>query len=197
MGRLLSVNVGLPRDIKWKGPTVHTGIWKDPVLGRCRVLRLNLDGDGQGDLAGHGGRAARLSMSTSEKCGHQDGHQAAKLLRRKELVPKKGLEPPHPCGYMDLNLSWLAGVSGAGARWRNPERSRRTQELLVPKKGLEPPHPCGYMDLNHARLPIPPLRHWKGARRKPSAATGNDSYYSIGWSAFVKISRLIEAKVIL
>jgi hypothetical protein len=31
----------------------------------------------------------------------------------------------------------------------------------VPKKGLEPPHPCGYMDLNHARLPIPPLRHWK------------------------------------
>jgi MOSC domain-containing protein YiiM/ferredoxin-NADP reductase len=53
--RLLSVNVGLPRDIEWKGRTVHTGIWKDPVLGRCRVGRLNLDGDGQGDLAGHGG----------------------------------------------------------------------------------------------------------------------------------------------
>jgi ferredoxin-NADP reductase/MOSC domain-containing protein YiiM len=49
------VNVGLPRDIEWKGRTVHTGIWKDPVLGRCRVSRLNLDGDGQGDLAGHGG----------------------------------------------------------------------------------------------------------------------------------------------
>jgi ferredoxin-NADP reductase/MOSC domain-containing protein YiiM len=55
MARLLSVNVGLPRDIEWKGRTVHTAIWKDPVRGRCRVARLNLDGDGQGDLAGHGG----------------------------------------------------------------------------------------------------------------------------------------------
>jgi ferredoxin-NADP reductase/MOSC domain-containing protein YiiM/ferredoxin len=55
MARLLSVNVGLPRDIEWKGRTVHTGIWKDPVHGCCRVGRLNLEGDGQGDLAGHGG----------------------------------------------------------------------------------------------------------------------------------------------
>jgi MOSC domain-containing protein YiiM len=46
MARLLSVNVGLPRDIEWKGRTVHTGIWKDPLPGRCRVGRLNLDGDG-------------------------------------------------------------------------------------------------------------------------------------------------------
>src|SRR5215467_1316248 len=55
MARLISVNVGLPRDIQWKGRTVHTGIWKAPVHGRCRVRRLNLDGDGQGDLGGHGG----------------------------------------------------------------------------------------------------------------------------------------------
>jgi ferredoxin-NADP reductase/MOSC domain-containing protein YiiM/ferredoxin len=55
MARLLSVNVGLPHDIAWKGRTVHTGIWKNPVHGRCRVARLNLEGDGQGDLAGHGG----------------------------------------------------------------------------------------------------------------------------------------------
>ena len=55
MARLLSVNVGLPRDIEWKGRTVHTGIWKNPVRGPCRVRRLNLDGDGQGDLSGHGG----------------------------------------------------------------------------------------------------------------------------------------------
>jgi ferredoxin-NADP reductase/MOSC domain-containing protein YiiM/ferredoxin len=55
MARLLSVNVGLPRDIPWKGRTVHTGVWKNPVVGRCRVSRLNLAGDGQGDLAGHGG----------------------------------------------------------------------------------------------------------------------------------------------
>ena len=55
MNRLLSVNVGLPRDIEWRGRIVRTGIWKDSVLGRCRVSRLNLAGDGQGDLAGHGG----------------------------------------------------------------------------------------------------------------------------------------------
>jgi MOSC domain-containing protein YiiM/ferredoxin-NADP reductase len=55
MARLLSVNVGLPRDIEWKGRTVHTGIWKSALQGRCRVGRLDLEGDGQGDLAGHGG----------------------------------------------------------------------------------------------------------------------------------------------
>src|SRR5581483_313813 len=55
MARLLSVNVGLPRDIEWRGRTVHTGIWKSPVAGRCRVRRLNIDGDGQGDTSGHGG----------------------------------------------------------------------------------------------------------------------------------------------
>jgi ferredoxin-NADP reductase/MOSC domain-containing protein YiiM len=55
MARLLSVNVGLPRDVVWKERTVHTGVWKNPVTGRCRVGRLNLEGDGQGDLAGHGG----------------------------------------------------------------------------------------------------------------------------------------------
>jgi len=55
MARLLSVNVGLPRDIPWNGQTVHTGIWKDPVQGRRMVRRLDVEGDGQGDLAGHGG----------------------------------------------------------------------------------------------------------------------------------------------
>jgi len=55
MARLVSVNVGLPRDIEWRGRTVRTGVWKEPVNGRCRVARLNLEGDGQGDRAGHGG----------------------------------------------------------------------------------------------------------------------------------------------
>ena len=55
MGRLLSVNVGLPRDVTWQDKTVHTGIWKTPVEGPRMVRRLNIDGDGQGDLAGHGG----------------------------------------------------------------------------------------------------------------------------------------------
>lgn len=53
--RLVSVNVGLPRNITWRGKTVYTGIWKNPTQGRVKVRRLNIDGDGQGDLAGHGG----------------------------------------------------------------------------------------------------------------------------------------------
>jgi ferredoxin-NADP reductase/MOSC domain-containing protein YiiM/ferredoxin len=55
VARLVSVNVGLPRDIAWQGRTVFTGIWKEPVTGPCTVRRLNIDGDGQGDLQGHGG----------------------------------------------------------------------------------------------------------------------------------------------
>src|ERR1700733_13487381 len=55
VGKLLSVNVGLPKDVQWEGRTVHTGIWKSPVDGPQTVRRLNIDGDGQGDLQGHGG----------------------------------------------------------------------------------------------------------------------------------------------
>src|SRR5258707_5569688 len=55
MARLLSVNVGLPREIAWRGKTVITSVWKEPVQGRRLVRKLNIDGDSQGDLAGHGG----------------------------------------------------------------------------------------------------------------------------------------------
>ena len=55
MARLLSVNVGRPREIAWHGKTVYTSVWKEPVKGRRLVRRLNVDGDAQGDLAGHGG----------------------------------------------------------------------------------------------------------------------------------------------
>jgi MOSC domain-containing protein YiiM len=53
--RLVSVNVGMPRDVEWEGRLVHTGIWKDAVPDRWMARRLNIDGDGQGDLRGHGG----------------------------------------------------------------------------------------------------------------------------------------------
>jgi len=52
---LLSVNVGLPKKVAWQGKTVYTGVWKHPVDGPRMVRRLNIDGDGQGDLQGHGG----------------------------------------------------------------------------------------------------------------------------------------------
>lgn len=53
--KLLSVNVGLPRKVDWKGKTVVTGIFKEPVQGRIKLRSLNLEGDGQADLTVHGG----------------------------------------------------------------------------------------------------------------------------------------------
>ncbi|HEX3279050.1 MAG TPA: MOSC domain-containing protein, partial [Thermoleophilaceae bacterium] len=55
MATLLSVNVGMPKDVEWRGRTVFTGVFKDPVTGPRMVRKLNVDGDGQGDLGGHGG----------------------------------------------------------------------------------------------------------------------------------------------
>ena len=55
MTRLLFVNVGLPRDVSWRGEKVFTSVWKETVRGRRMVRQLNFDGDGQGDLSGRGG----------------------------------------------------------------------------------------------------------------------------------------------
>ncbi|MET3651245.1 MOSC and FAD-binding oxidoreductase domain-containing protein [Dyella japonica] len=55
MSHVVSINVGLPADVAWRGKVVRTAVWKRPVNSRVMARRLNLDGDGQGDLAGHGG----------------------------------------------------------------------------------------------------------------------------------------------
>ena len=55
VAKLASVNVGMPREVRWQGRTVFTGIWKEAVQGSRLVRRPNIDGDGQGDRAGHGG----------------------------------------------------------------------------------------------------------------------------------------------
>jgi ferredoxin-NADP reductase/MOSC domain-containing protein YiiM/ferredoxin len=55
MSSLVSVNVGLPREVEWQGKIVRTAVWKRPVTGRVMARHLNLDGDGQGDLLGQGG----------------------------------------------------------------------------------------------------------------------------------------------
>ncbi|MFN7918437.1 MAG: MOSC and FAD-binding oxidoreductase domain-containing protein [Vicinamibacterales bacterium] len=75
------MNVGLPRDIAWQGRTVHTAIWKDPVRGRCRAGRLSLDGDGQGDLAGHGGEQRAVFVYQIESYRYWQEH-----LKRNGLV---------------------------------------------------------------------------------------------------------------
>src|SRR3954469_6823515 len=81
MAQLLSVNVGLPHDIDWNGRTVHTGIWKNPVPGRRWARRLNLDGDGQGDLAGHGGEQRAVFVYQIESYRYWQ-----EQLKRSDLV---------------------------------------------------------------------------------------------------------------
>ena len=74
MAQLVSVNVGLPRDITWRGETVHTGIWKQPVQGRLMAGRMNLVGDGQGDLAGHGGEHRAVMVYQMDSYRHWETH---------------------------------------------------------------------------------------------------------------------------
>jgi MOSC domain-containing protein YiiM len=53
--KVVSVNVGMPREVMWHGRAVTTGIYKEPVAGRVALRKLNLDGDRQADLSVHGG----------------------------------------------------------------------------------------------------------------------------------------------
>jgi MOSC domain-containing protein YiiM len=64
--KLISVNVGLPREVEWRGKTVPTSIFKAPVFGSVRVEKLNLDGDRQSDLSVHGGRDKAVYAYPSE-----------------------------------------------------------------------------------------------------------------------------------
>ena len=68
MAKLLAVNVGLPQDVPWRGATVHTRVWKQAVSGPRMVRRLNIDGDGQGDLAGHGGEHRAVLVYQIASC---------------------------------------------------------------------------------------------------------------------------------
>ena len=70
MATLLSLNVGMPKDVPWEGRTVHTGIFKSPVEGPRMVRKLNVDGDGQGDLAGHGGEIRAVLVYQRQSYDH-------------------------------------------------------------------------------------------------------------------------------
>ena len=64
--KVISLNVGLPREVQWHGRTVLTSIWKEPVTGPVRLTRLNLDGDLQSDLSVHGGNDKAVYAYPSE-----------------------------------------------------------------------------------------------------------------------------------
>jgi ferredoxin-NADP reductase/MOSC domain-containing protein YiiM len=82
MAVLTSVNVGLPKDVLWNNRTVHTGAWKTPVVGPRMVRRLNIDGDGQGDLGGHGGENRAVLVYQLDSYRHW-----AKEFGRTDLTP--------------------------------------------------------------------------------------------------------------
>ena len=67
---MISVNVGLPRVVEWKGRTITTGIFKEPVEGRTTLHRLNLDGDRQVDLTVHGGPDKAVYAYPAEHYAH-------------------------------------------------------------------------------------------------------------------------------
>lgn len=74
MATLIAVNVGMPKDVAWHGRTTHTGIWKHPVAGPLMARRLNLDGDGQGDLSGHGGEQRAVLVYQLDSYRHWQEH---------------------------------------------------------------------------------------------------------------------------
>ena len=82
MGRLVSVNVGMPKNVRWRDKTVYTGIWKTPVEGPVMVRRLNIDGDGQGDLGGHGGEQRAVMVYQTESYDFWKNY-----LNREDLQP--------------------------------------------------------------------------------------------------------------
>src|SRR3984885_7658656 len=81
MPRLLSVNVGLPRDVTWDGKTVRTAIWKTPVVGRQMVRKLDVVGDAQADLAGHGGEQRAVFVYQTDSYDYWES-----FLGRKDFV---------------------------------------------------------------------------------------------------------------
>jgi ferredoxin-NADP reductase/MOSC domain-containing protein YiiM len=71
---LLSVNVGMPKNVPWQSKTVYTGVWKYPVDGPVMARRLNIDGDGQGDTNGHGGEQRAVLVYQIQAYRHWQQH---------------------------------------------------------------------------------------------------------------------------
>ncbi|MCZ6679878.1 MAG: MOSC domain-containing protein [Candidatus Poribacteria bacterium] len=70
MMKVLSVNVSQPKEVSYRGETIRTGIFKAPVQGRVMMRRLNIDGDGQGNTAVHGGIDKAVYIYSIENYEH-------------------------------------------------------------------------------------------------------------------------------
>jgi MOSC domain-containing protein YiiM/ferredoxin-NADP reductase len=89
-GTVISVNVGFPREIQWRGQAIRTSIIKEPVQGRVKVSRLNIEGDAQADLKGHGGEQRAVMVYQRDSYLYW-----AKFLGR----------PDFPAGHFGENLT--------------------------------------------------------------------------------------------
>ena len=140
--KILSVNVGLPREVAWQGKLVTTGIFKEPVKSPVMLRRLNLDGDGQADLTVHGGASKAVYAYPSE-------HYA---FWRAEL-PTMDL----PFGMFGENLTTEGLLEDAvyiGDRFRVGEA-----ELMV----TEPRMPCYKLGIKFGRADI--IKRFLASRR--------------------------------
>lgn len=142
VGKVISVNVGLPRTVAWRGREVTTGIFKEPVQGKVALRRLNLEGDRQADLSVHGGPDMAVYAYPSEHYSYW----------RKELP---GMELPW--GMFGENFSTeglLEGETNIGDRFR-----MGSAELQV----TQPRMPCYKLGLKFGRDDI--VKRFLASRR--------------------------------
>jgi hypothetical protein len=96
--KIVSVNVGLPREVTWRGTRTTTGIYKGPVRGRVALRRLNLDGDRQADLTVHGGEfKAVAALST-------------RFAQDRVACPFASSRPKRLFGFLPGLLCWRTGL---------------------------------------------------------------------------------------
>jgi MOSC domain-containing protein YiiM len=142
--RVVSVNVGLPQVVRWKGRDVSTGIFKEPVAGRIPLRHLNLDGDRQADLAVHGGPAKAVYAYPIEHYAFWRGELGEEL----------------PFGVFGENLTvegmLLEDEMAVGDRFRIG-----TAELVV----TQPRVPCYKLGIRFGRDDMPKRLLPRGRRR--------------------------------
>ena len=112
---LLSVNVGMPENVAWRGQTVYTGIWKHQVPGPVMVRRLNINGDGQGDLNGHGGEQRAVLVYQIQSYQHWQryfGHEDFSYGTFGENLTVDGLPDDEVC------IGDRYRIGEAEPRWR-------------------------------------------------------------------------------
>src|SRR6476619_3475347 len=140
--KILSVNVGLPREVIWQGKLVTTGIFKEPVQGRVMMRRLNLHGDQQADLTVHGGVSKSVYLYPSEHYSYW----------RSEL-PGMDL----PCVFFGENFTtegFLENTIYIGDRFRIGET-----EIMA----TEPRMPCYKLGIKFGRADI--IKRFLASRR--------------------------------